>query len=79
VLVTTAIRPILMFVCAASCERACSAFGYVHTASRNRMAADRATDMTMVYWNLRLRDQLAEASEHQYFAWDEMLDEDSAH
>ena len=65
-------------VSATSCERAWSAFGYVHTASRNRMAADRATEMTMVYWNLWLRDKLAEANEDQYFAWDEMLGEDNA-
>lgn len=72
-----AVRVTAQVVSATACERAWSAFGYVHTASRNRMAAAKAADMTTVYWNLRLRDQLSESNEHQYFAWDELLGDDS--
>lgn len=72
-----AIKVTAQVVSATSCERAWSAFGHVHTASRNRMTADKATVMTSVYWNLRLRDRLCDVNDHEYFEWDELLDDES--
>jgi hypothetical protein len=55
-----AIRVVAQVVSATSCERNWSTFGYLHTASRNRMLPKTAADVTYVYSCLRLRDQIAE-------------------
>jgi hypothetical protein len=69
-----AIKLTAQVVSATACERAWSAFGHIHTASRNRMKVEKAADMTFVYWSLRIRDQLEEDKSQHFFEWDEILE-----
>jgi hypothetical protein len=38
------------------------------------MKAEKAADMTFVYWSLRIRDQLEEDKSQQFFEWGEILE-----
>ena len=55
---------------ACSCERAWSAYDFIHNKRRNRLSASRARDLVYVFTNGRLVDKLGEGEE-QFVGWEE--------
>lgn len=71
-----AIRLLSQVSSACSCERAWSAYEYIHNKRRNRLTAARARDLVYVFTNGRLANKLT-SSEEKFIEWDDeeqMLD-----
>lgn len=65
-----AVRVLSQVSSACSCERAWSAYDFIHNKRRNRLSASRARDLVYVFTNGRLVDKLGEGEE-QFVGWEE--------
>ena len=45
--------------------------GFIHNPRRNRLSAERASDLTYCYYNLRLRDSLELGYDKAVVEWEE--------
>ena len=61
-----AMRVLGQVVSATAAERNWSVFGHLHTATRNRLTAERATDLTYCFSSLRLRDNLNDPEREEF-------------
>lgn len=71
-----AVRVLAQVCSASSCERNWSAFDFIHTKKRNRLAPQQANDLVYVFSNLRLLDKLQNPLyKEDNIAWREGVDE----
>jgi hypothetical protein len=68
-------RVLAQVVSATACERNWSVFGYLHTAVRNKLSAEKSADLTYCYSSLRLRDKLDDVEHDETVPeWDEQIE-----
>jgi hypothetical protein len=65
-----AVRLLSQVSSACSCERAWSAYDFIHNKRRNRLTAARARDLVYVFTNGRLVDKMADGEE-TFVGWEE--------
>jgi hypothetical protein len=63
---------------ASSCERAWSAYDFIHNKRRNRLSPTRARDLVYVFTNGRLARKFSQGiASEQFIGWDDMEEEDN--
>lgn len=65
-----AVRLLAQVSSACSCERAWSAYDFIHNKRRNRLTPARARDLVFVFTNGRLAEKM-ETAEESFVGWDE--------
>jgi hypothetical protein len=53
-----AVKVLSQCTVASACERSWSTFDFIHSKRRNRLSAERSSDLVYVFSNLRLLDKL---------------------
>jgi hypothetical protein len=57
---SVAVKVLSQCTAASACERSWSTFDFVHTKRRNRLTAERSSDLVFVFSNLRMLDKMVE-------------------
>ncbi|KAF8065964.1 RNF32 [Scenedesmus sp. PABB004] len=66
-----AVRVLSQVASASSCERAWSAYDFIHNKRRNRLTPQRARDLVYVFTNTRLATKISAEGGEQFHGWDE--------
>jgi hAT family C-terminal dimerisation region len=73
-----AVRVLSQVTSACSCERNWSAYDFIHSSRRNKLAPERARDLVYVFSNRRLVRKMCRAEGEAFIPWDEEEQQDAA-
>jgi hypothetical protein len=66
-----AVRVLSQVISACSCERAWSAYDFIHNKRRNKLAPKRARDLVFAFTNMRMAEKMQLEAGEPFVGWDE--------